>query len=489
MSAITGQHLYRSTVKVNIYYLTHSHVGHAIQSLEGSHFEDHAVLGRISESHHPRLTGSALPLSPKHEPCPNHPRHPVLLDKALFAQKTRDQKANEHAAANPATDGDGNANVGDNAGGNATADAHPAFRSVEHLHRSPSKKLSHFSLRSLPSRLFKRREREKIDFHRLYTETSAVEVQRMQEDMSHQMKAMEEESRKVSLTIKNKDKDDRSGSHFEAYTKREWSKESKESANGEDNGVEHDNAVTSAKATAKQKEKVDVKGKKRETSGSQSQPSAILPDSTWKSLGAAINRTPSRKFTEAVPDRTASIAGAVAATHTRAASTPPKKDHQPSNATVIASARASGGASKSERDPSVSRESRSSSRADKDVQISPENSKSEKRSRSRRPRSKEPSNPFLTQSGNQIEDPIVETPGRLSMNEAEQAKTTNPQIEPTARKTSPAEAAQPESDSRKGRRSKKEKKRMKGSITEQLASLPFGEQPHEDTISVSRAMT
>lgn len=454
---------------------------------EGSHFEDHALRGRISECRNPGLTGSAVPLGPSHAPCPNHPRHPVLLDKTLFSKKQRNQNADVDAGTNSENDlagggtdidGHGDAIQGDNADGGAPLTS----QSSVDIHQSPTKKSSHFSLRSLPSRLFKKRERAKIDFHRLYTETSAAEIQHMQEEMSRQIQSMDEESRRVSLTIKNKERDDRCGSHFAAYNRKEWSKES---ADAEDVDVDRDNVDSPEKKTT------GAKGKKREESGSQSQPATVLPGSTWKSLGNVVSRTPSRKLTETTADRTASAAGAVAASHNTTSVPTPSKDHQPSAATVIASVRAgTASGNHCEHDTLMSTEPRSS-RADKNDIAPPGKDKSEKRSRSSKSRKKDHSNPFLAPSGNQIEETITDAPAHTNPVDPEHTGDPVSQEKPPSPRADQRESSAPGSETRtlSKKERRKERKRMKGSITEQLASLPVGEKPQEDTISVSRART
>ncbi|KAI5291836.1 hypothetical protein KEM54_005694 [Ascosphaera aggregata] len=532
----------------------------AVRHRQGSHFEEHAAVGRISEGrNHGKLSGSALQLSAKNEPCPNHPRHPVLLDKSWFAKRQRDQTRlenvdyNDHDVDDDDDDNDHDDSNLPNLDCTADADHNNVrpgqrrltSRSEANINPSPGKKSSRFSLRSLPSRLFKKHEREKIDFHRLYTETSAADIQRMQEEMSEQLQAMDEANRRASLAVKTKEKDDMSGTHFTAFNKKEWLKESKDSTNCHDDHEEqpvHTSNkpfdASSVKEEKKTQEKsqdndkgkakegfvglrkerlTDSKGKSRDDSGSQT-PQTTLPGSTWKSLGAVVSRTPSRKLTEATaPDKTAS-AGAAAASHGTSTSTT-ARENQPSRATVIASVRAIGGGSGSgtgtgtgtvthkELKHKASTEFRKSLADDEaKTESSPARARSKKSSRSRKSnrKKKDQSNPFLTQStaqsSTQAEEPVMQSPTpRDASSEAAQldkSPQTSPregspekQTSPPAQLSATVKEADKEADKITDKKADKGKEGISEPIRGQIPSRPLSSHTQEDTISVSRART
>ncbi|KAI5292206.1 hypothetical protein KEM52_006541, partial [Ascosphaera acerosa] len=237
----------------------------AVRHRPGSHFEEHAAAARsaaarssrrsladnVDSSNIPRLSGAALQVAAKDQPCPNHPRPPVLLDRSLFAKKQEEQQDGEwrpepvvphdlvrHAAddelreaaeSSPAPDG---SRLEDPTEGGISGEP-PQHATMP---REPRRKASRFSLRSLPSRLFSKKGREKVDLARLYDRgdgpaaataatAAAVDrdaaVARAAHDMSSQIQAMQADSRAASEAVRSHAKKDRSGSHFDAFHRRE----------------------------------------------------------------------------------------------------------------------------------------------------------------------------------------------------------------------------------------------------------------------------
>ncbi|KAI5308071.1 hypothetical protein KEM55_006648, partial [Ascosphaera atra] len=233
---------------------------------EGSHFSEHSLHEHEYSSQPQRV---AVAVAPAHEPCPNHPRHPIRIADAAVARATA-----------------------------------LTSQSQDDMRQTLGKKSSRFSLRSLPSRLFKKKQsREPVDLSRLYTEDLAEDCQRMSERMTEEM---QNASRKVSKGVKERSRRNFSGSHFEAH-KRTPSKE-----------VESNQASEQAEEVAAIVD--EATARQLHLPSTPTRLDARQPSDAWRALGAAARVAASRRLEEVTPTRRSAAFAASAALRTPAKS-------------------------------------------------------------------------------------------------------------------------------------------------------------------------